>query len=349
MVTLLPCLAAAKPKGKVDAPSEVAAVRVQVPQRASPLDAQFSWPSLRGSDEGLDITRMVRSRVRFGITFDRSWLAMAGVPARHVVLAVLEADPRWRVSDVEGPLAGTWRQSGDDGWQVPRTGFHASSTERWRVQLRLEAWPNDHVWATSERVVRVQADDSPIDLQGYVDDAGTGIYGARTTVLSIQGPLLGLDIYEMGPDTGRPRTLDALPKMADQVGRILIRLTDIEESGVDEMPLPPGEPSSGAWIKVEAPELGVLDIRGRVNPGVSGWTWVRLVGPSGTWAESEVGSGTRERIGWDDDPTRSFWIQGAFAAPSGPGFPATAEVWTQPDDGRDAIRVAEFPVVVPAR
>lgn len=319
-----------------------------LPPATSPLDATLVWPALEGASEGLDITKMVRSRVRYDLAVDRAWLASVPADQLDLVLAVLEADPRWRVTELEGLPCAVRREDSEEGPQVSRTGYHRTDGERWRTMLRTEPWPEQAPWATSKRVVRVDAAAGPIPLDAWVDDV-TGIYGARTTALTLASPVLALDVYELGPAGSRPRTVEALLDAADLLGWIVAKLPDVQARGVDGMPLPSGEPGSGTFLDITSPGPGLLDVRGRTNPGTRGWTWLRVMTPQGAWAETEVGAGTRERIGASEISTYSFWFQGQLAAPAGPAFPATAELWHLADGASAARLLSTWPVTVPAR
>lgn len=318
-----------------------------LPPDVGPLDATLAWPPLHGPDQGLDIGKMLRSKVSFDLSYDRAWLTGVDEAERELLLTYLEASPLWRVGDVEGVPGAVRREPDDRGWASPATGYHLDATARWRVTLRFAPWPEGSPWAAAPGVVRVHGDRGAFALPAFVDHQG-GTYGLRTTALSLGGPQVWLDVYEQGHPDHRDLTIDALVGTQHELLAVLARARRIRDEGVTAMPLPPGEPGCAAEITLAAAGPGRLDVRGRVNPGTRGWTWVRLVRDGLAWEEAAVGAGTKERVGASPDPTHAFWFQSQFPVPSGEGFAATAELWHQPDGGAPR-RLATFPVTVPAR
>jgi hypothetical protein len=319
------------------------------PSAVSPLDGALVAPSLTGVEETLDLSRMARARVSWTFAVDHAWLGRLDDRALAGLIAACAADPAWRVVEEGGVLVAHRRVEDGQGWSVARTGFHApaapSGGVTWRVDLRFGAWPATSPWRTSPNVLRADAAATRLVVRAFTARA-VETYGLRATALSVDGPKVAFDVYELGADDARATTVEALKSLATGVPTAAWSTAGRLADGRDVTD-PPAEPAPpGITVAASGAQL---DVRGSVNPGVPGWTWVRLVGPGGVWEEAVVGAGTRERIGWSADPARTFWLQGRFPVPPGPAFDATAEVWTAPDDGSGVRRVGAWAVRVPER
>ncbi|MCB9681255.1 MAG: hypothetical protein H6733_07255 [Alphaproteobacteria bacterium] len=336
-----------KGKGK---PSKAAAAPAlpAPPPVVSPLDGELRRLPLIGPDDALDIETMIRSKVTFDLSLDNTWLHEVDDRVARAMRDTLAADPRWRVTEEDGVVLALRRDEDVGIWSVPRTGFHATPQDAWRIAVRFAPWSDASGWATSPSVVRMAPDDAKVHVKAFGVEKQPW-YGRRAIALSADGDHLGFDIYELGSGRDVTRTVAALEEITDEVWRVIAVADGVASMGAAVMPLPAGEPAKATSLTIDSPGPALLSVRARVNPGVAGWTWVRLVAGATPWAEAEVGAGTRERVGWSADPTQGFYLQGAFVAPAGPAFDATAEVWVQPDDGSGVRKVASFPVHVPER
>jgi hypothetical protein len=107
--------------------------------------------------------------------------------------------------------------------------------------------------------------------------------------------------------------------------------------------VPQGEPSLGSAFVMVTPTESGLDVRGRVNPLRTGWTWVRILDRNGTpWEEDLVAVATAERIGWDANPDVVSFFQSTVPDSSGAPASGTVEIWFTADDSEDIDKRGEF-------
>ena len=311
----------------------------------SPLEASAAIPNLAGAD--LAKLSLNRSVVR--LTFDADTSGIAALDPRHEAVAVetLAVDPRWRVVERDGALVAFHRASIDDGYTVSLDGVHREDDVMWRVALCFGEWA-DGSWSALSARDRFTA--GPTKSRFQLFPLGPGIHeGWTASGLAWEGPTVSLEVFEARDAEDRPRTVNALQY---RPRAILALARALEEDVAPADRLPPGEPvvePAGVELRPRVP--GHLEMRARVNPGSAGWTWMRLVREDGTvWVEDAVGIGTRERVGYSDDPGEVFYMQAHFPAPSGDAFVAYVEFWHLADDA-DAIVLAHrfSDVVVPLR
>lgn len=316
------------------------------------LDKPYSGPEqpvLEGDRMALDLKSLHRSQLDYTLGLETETLAEIGKDDVDAVVGQLAADPRWRVYEEDDVLVAARRVSdGAGGWTIPANGYHPSETGPWRVMLRFDAWPSSHPWRQSEFVARVPAGQPTAKVSGFVPYQS--VYeGNVITALSIEGPALALDVYESSHEDGRERTAAALGEVPAVLYNSKVLANRIRRTGHEVMLLPPGEPSEHPTkVQVTSPSRGELEWQARIEANEAGWVWLRLVDGKRAWEEVAVSAGTREQIGWSNEPGRSFFAQGRFHVPSGDGFRATAEVWFLPERG-DARVIASLPVEVPAR
>lgn len=314
-------------------PRPPAPAAAELPDPRSPLDAPA--PLLAGSDASLDLESLVRTTTRYNLAGDFSGLTVDRREADSV-LRHLAADPRWRVGWWDGALLAFARRPEGERFTVPRDGVHRQEGTWWRTDLRFEPWDPTSAWATSSRVTRVTPDRSAVGTAAFHLPGDL-----RATAITIEGPVLALDVFEATTRPGRPRTGEQLTEVP--------ALLDAIVAGVAL--LPPGEPArSMPELFLRSPGPGLLEAWGRVNPGAEGTTWLRLLDAELVpWEEAAVGAGSAEIVGWSADPRHQFYLQGTFPVPAGPRFSGTAELWFQPESGGERTRLAAFIVDVPAR
>lgn len=324
----------ARPPGR--GPSDPAPAEVQVapvlPPARSPLDRDVVARLLDGGAEHVDLNAGTISSVVYGLKVDRRFLGLLDAAGRERLWRLLEADPAWRVTEEHGRRVALRRVPEGSEWTVPRQGVHLVDGRGFRLAFRDGPWPAGTPWASSRNLVRDAAGEGRLSLPAWVV-AGAPWYGARASGVLIDVDGLGLDVLEVAPEGARALTADGL--------RLAAKAVDDVVDGRDRTERFAGEPG----LSLTSPRPGQLEVRGRVpTPGL-GWTWVRLVGPHGVWAEVEVGAGTRERLGTGPG---AWYLQAVFPVPAGPAFEATAEVWTMVDGGQPTRGLTQT-VTVPAR
>ncbi|MCB9665056.1 MAG: hypothetical protein H6732_13155 [Alphaproteobacteria bacterium] len=287
---------------------------------------------LRGSAEQVDLERGTISTVVYGLTADRRFLGLLDDEGRTRLWRLLEADPGWRVAEEGGVRVAVRRVPVGEDWTVATSGVHMMDGRGFRVAFRDRPWPAESAWGRSQLLVRDAGGEGRIELPSWVVHEAPW-YRARASGLCVDVPGLGLDVLEVAPEQGRALTADGV--------RLAAKAVDAVVDGRDRLERLSGEP---AFALLPA-GTGALEVRARVATPVPGWTWVRLVTPTGPWQEAAVGRGTRERVGAGPG---AWYLQGTFTVPPGPAFEATAEVWLRPDEG-ETVRVAELPITVPAR
>ena len=313
----------------------------------TPYDDE-SRPPLEGDRTALDLKSLVRSKLDYKIQMDTQALHDLDADGREALLSHLAADPRWRVFEDEEVLVAARRLQRSSGWTVPSSGYHPDGAGVWRVVVRFDELASDHPWKRSEFVSAASADAGAISLEGFVP-ASSVYEGNIITAMRVEGPEVSLDVYELGPEDGRPRTADALQEVPPTISNAVMLADRIARNGFEPMLMPPGEPASGTpSITVATLHEGELSWTARVNPQEAGWVWLRLMRDGAPWEEVPVAAATRERIGHAEDPGKLFLAQGRFQVPSGPAFEAEAEVWFLPLRG-DARVLTSASVTVPAR
>lgn len=274
------------------------------------------------SDEvlhGVDTGETVPISVELGI------LTEVGPDNWNEVFAHLAADRRWRVNEYRNAIVAFRRTEDRTGyWTTPRDGIHRGEGID-RVALRFTGWDVGLPWITSPLVTRIDADAAAAELVLF-QLPGDERYG---TALAVEGLDLSVEVLEIAPT----RTTRATLRMQD-VGLDLRRILDhgAYAQGSDE----------AADVRLHRRDAGVIELEAQVNPGLAGWTWLRILDRHGEpWEEEAIAIDTREAIGWSDDPLETYAMQAIFHVPSGPSFRGVAEIWTQPADRPEPVLVHE--------
>jgi hypothetical protein len=91
-----------------------------------------------------------------------------------------------------------------------------------------------------------------------------------------------------------------------------------------------------------------LDVRGRINPGAPGWTWVRILDAAQKpWNAPAVALTTAERVGWDTNPSVVSYFQSTVPFDTPPPETGSVEVWFHPDGSATVQKLASFPFPQP--
>lgn len=315
------------------------------------LDTPFErgyLPPLNGDQTTLDLKSLVRSQLDYTISMDTQPLADLDDDGQQALVALLAADPRWRVYQDHELLLAARRESATDGWSVSATGYHNGDDGPWRTVLRFGAYEPDHPWVTSPAIAQVPAGTTQARIRGFVP-ASSVYQGKVITAVRIEAPAVALDLYETGPEDGRPRTSDALAEVPSAVANAVMLGDRLRSRGHEPLLLPPKEPASApVSARFVATKDGALDWRARVNPGEPGWVWLRLDQDGKGWHEPAIAAATRERVGWTETGERTFLAQSRFHLPDREAVRGTAEVWFLPDAGAARV-LTRVPVDLPAR
>ena len=306
-------------------------------------------PSVQGSATELDLEALARVKRSFSIQVDTSSVAHVTRANEALVVRHLAADPRWRVSEREGVLVAYERLERGSERSVAEHGYQLARHDAVRVGVRFGGWPSGAAWTSSPYVLRTSPRPGVLEVDSFLlrDDPWKGW---SATALSIEGTVASLDIYEAGDGKTRQQTARALGSTLAYLQLVSAHASRVESTGYVPFAMPRDEPMVGVpGVEFMSPERGWLDVRARVNPGASGWTWVRVLDESlRPWQEAVVGQGTRERVGWSSQPEQLFYLQSSVAVPRGGRMPATVEVWFQPDGGSPERLLAQ-PINVPRR
>jgi hypothetical protein len=288
-------------------------------------------PQLTGPDSVLSLEGLTREQVSFTFKVDTAPLAKLDGASVDAVFAALAADPNWRVT-MDGGSRVAWRRSPADQYVVGVDGWRIAPGGCSRVGVR-EGRTIEPSWSSSPKVARVPAGQALVAVDGFRPDGGVCIKLA--TAIRIDGAL-GLELFEAAGTEDRPLTKQILGEVPYVVLNVVAALDAVEADGFDPLSLPEKEPLriSGPTLVVTAAGPGEILIRGRVNPGETGWSWIRLVAADGTaWEPDLVGRATLEQPGWSHDPSQGFYLQSTVPAPTGTAFQGTVELWFQGEDG----------------
>lgn len=318
---------------------------------ASPYDHTLSVPKLASRASDFDLELLGYRYTVYKIKADFSPVASVTKAESATIRHQLAADPRWRVGVWDGAVVAFQRDGDDDTWSVPRHGYHIDRDSIWRTSIRFDRWSDRSEWSSPELVTRVRADEQQLALRAFQLGDGPG-KGMKTTALSVEGPSVAMDVFEARRGGELDVTATALAAVPRALDSLRAERQSIERDGYTQWEMPTAEPYQGihSHLHMESPEPGRLQVKGRVNPGRPGWTWVRIVDAAGrTWEDVAVAAGTREAVGWSPDPDTQFYFQSQFPVPSGTRFEATAEIWFTPDDSDRSERLAAYNVTVPSR
>ncbi len=308
---------------------------------ASPYDAALDLPRLSLRAPDLDLEALAQKYTVYHVDVDLSSLTnLDRAEARQVQLA-LAADPRWRVGVWDGAVVAFQRSKTEQGWTVPRHGFHDDDGGVWRTGVRFSAWAVASEWNGHEALTRTDSATRRLALRAFSLLRGPAA-GLEATALTVSGPTVAMDLFEATSDRTRPRTSEALSTLP----MLLDRLHD---ASIATAVWDPGK-ADAQRLDVRAAGPGLLEISARVQTVTPGWTWVRLLDAAGrAWEEPAVAAGTRELTWGDSTADRRTFLHSQLPVPSGPGFRGTAEVWQAPLDGGRPVQLATYKVAVPAR
>lgn len=307
----------------------------------SPYDQTIDVPNLAKRKSDLDLEALATKYTIYHVKVDLSSLGRLNrTGARRVELA-LAADPRWRVGVWDGAVVAFQRARNGHEWLVPRAGYHVDQTGVWRTGLRFTAWAPTSEWAKPQLLTYSRADQNRLALRAFQLLSGPA-RGLEATALTVAGPSAAVDLFEATADPTRPHTTEALSTLP-------LLLDKLPHEAVTDAVWDPGR-NQPAHLEVRSTSRGMLDIDARIHANQPGWTWVRLLDAHGRpWEEEAVATGTRELMWGDRSDQRQSWLQSEFPVPNGRGFDAIAQLWQEPVTGGRPIRLASYPVHVPAR
>lgn len=336
LVALAAVLTAAAPKVALPPPPSA----VDAGPRPSPYaDPALSVP-LVGPSSQLDIETLATLETEYALQADLSVLGRVTAANTPSILAQLAKDPRWRVSESDGAVVVVPR-TGDPkaGWHTPYDGYVKSGSGAWRVAIRFGKRPPTSPWATSTVVARAKAKDPVAKIKGFQPRALPGMTAAA---LVWEGELCALEVFEASKDDDLSHLTNAL----SEIPAMLQRMVDYPTFVV----LPQGEPKTGEPSATVTVSGRTVDVSARVHPPGPGVVWARVLDTNlQPWEDAAVAAGTRERIGWSEDPKQLFWMQGAFPVPAGGPVSGTLEVWFQADEGGAPTRLLASPIKVGRR
>lgn len=345
-----PAPEAAASSAQAPAPG-VAAKKSEVPPvpGAVPPPGAPAAPPLAGTTDALLLDGLSRTSLTFTVGADVSPLALVKPESAAVYAAHLEAHPYFRVTRWEGATIAFLRvQDQRLGWTLPWAGYHQGLQQgqpvQWRAGLRLRPRSPGAEWTDSPLVDRFEPDDSVLKVHAF-QPSGVGSYDARAAAIEVRAQELALELHELS------RALELEPTTA-AIKKVTIDLLDFDkfwqDADLSQEPwgfLPPGEPTRDEKGLYVVPTDAGIDVRGRLNPGAAGWTWVRLTDAWGyPWLEDQVGASTLERIGWSPDPEHSFWFQGRIPTDLELPQGAIVEAWFLADGDKTPRQVGRWSV-----
>lgn len=299
-------------------------------------------PPLSGAQHDLDMVTLTHRTQTFTIEADTSMFQATDPRVAARLQLAFQFDPRWRVGLWEGQSV-AWARSADaKGWSAPYGGYRSGDGYTLRSLFRFQVRPDDHPWTASGLVARNAAGSRSMQVVAWKVDQGPW-EGQMAAAFTIDGMGMSLEVHELAPQLTLAGTQSDLQQatlrtkaIADQVARGHLQRTSLAM-------VPKGEPRLGTpFVQVSSTETG-LDVRGRVNPGRMGWTWIRILDATGTpWAEEPVAVASAERIGWDANPEVLAYFQSSIPAPSSPPASGTVQVWFDADDREEVKLVGEF-------
>ncbi len=311
----------------------------------SPWDRLTPMPPFHGSaaPQG-PVVDAVPSR----FSFEADLSALEAIRDTKLLSQHLAADPRWRVTMLQGAFVALLRRAHGESWTVSRLGFHQhESGHAWRTLLRFTPWSQGHLWADAPTIHRVQATSSHIEVPAFFSGQAPWD-GLPATALVVEAPQVELEVYEVGPPEPRVATQASLQMVQRYLGGI--RPSAVEARGFDVLALPDAPQVLDPWVLLTVPAPNRLRIMGCADPGDAGWTWVRLVDDAGDpWSELPLAVATREMVGWGGEPGTCFPFESSLGAPTAQGFSGTAEIWFAPIRGGELRRLASYPAHFPAR
>lgn len=337
---------AAKPKKEKKAAEVVTPPPPPPPTGPPPPASPLSAPPLNGAEAGApllqppvstdDLREFTRARTRFGLEADSSGVGLLDAAHEAALLDRLAADPRWRVTRWETGTTALYREQGPDGWTLSASGYRgAPGQRRSRVGLRFDPRPAGDVWLNPNLIIH-GAPSSRVEGLAWPLSSGP-LKGWSCSALVIDGPSGSLEVHELSPELDLQETAAAV--------RDLPPLIRAYASGT-VAPGPPlrGEPSGGPPTLSAKMVDGELELRGRLNPGAPGWTWVRVLDPGQRpWLEAAVAAGSLERVGWSTDAAARFSLQGRLLLPA-PPVGSTLEAWFVADGGGPPRLVVSAPI-----
>ncbi len=312
-----------------------------------PIPGAPELPMLSGATRNLDLVTLTTSTQTFTIEADTEMFTATDPRVGRRLQLAFEFDPRWRVGLWDAhPVAWT-RQADAAGWSAPWGGYRRVDQYTIRAMFRLVPRPDDHAWSASGLVARNNAGTRAMQVMSWQVDRGAWA-GQQAAAFTIDGQGLSLEVHEIAPNLTLTGTQAALrlaalrtKAIADQIERDHLQRTSLAM-------VPTGEPRIGNPFANLTVGAGQLDIRGRINPGAPGWTWVRILGPGQTsWNATAVALATAERVGWDTNPSVVSYFQSTVPFDTPPPETGRVEVWFHPDGSDTVQKLASFPFPTP--
>ena len=230
-------------------------------------------------------------------------------------------------------------------WAVTLRGYHETESTAWRAALRFSEWKNGAPWHNSPLVSVAEHTDPKIKLAVFTLEQRPDL---QAVAMSWRGPAITYELYEAAREVELVQAsaqLAALPSFIT-----LASIPGVERKGYVQPAMPKDGVQSGEpTFEITSAPGGQLDLHGWMTVPGRGVTWARILDTElMPWEEAAVATGTREIIGWSDNPETLFYMQGRFPVQPGEHMSATVEIWHQPDGGEPS-RVGAFPVTVPDR
>lgn len=253
----------------------------------------------------------------------------------------LQADPRWRVFREGTDLVVYEREPSGDGWCVNLNGYrtdfgqnnhHAQTRRLFRfADIGGDAFTNPY---NIDEFTQAAPDAGDVQLNLRSSNQGIESY------LTVGTPGLWFEFFEQTDREPRQLTRDALDDLAHMLAQIRHAADEIKQHGFARALLPEqairhGQPSMNI---ADGFQGGLFDVSAWVNPGASGYVYLRCVRASDQAAlsEDELKPKSLEYVGWSTDPNDLFLYNSTITIYEGDWdhpYPARFELWFTPDDG----------------
>lgn len=257
---------------------------------------------------------------------------------RDVLFRYLAGNERWEIRNDRSQKYAVRRELVDGSLKTTLNGFYSASRAGKTHQTRvIITFGRENGFGVERgQVTRTRPGTPKVPVIVESEHSGTP---GNTSRLIVNGPAVGLEVYDQAPSIERTFTQDVLRDVGKELTAVLRHQGEVRSTGV--MPEPeyyprafPKEPS----FDIHGFEGGRGELSAFVNPKTAGYVEARIVK---TWNGKKLPVEDRSQryVGWSEDGSRYFpynaelsvYEQGWF----GSAYEARFELWHVSDGGTE--------------
>ena len=258
--------------------------------------------------------------------------------AKDILFRYLAGNERWEIREQGRQKYAVRRELVEGGFKTTINGFYTTTREGRHFQTRvLLVFGGEYGFGREHgNVTRTRPGTAGVPV--VVESEHSGSPG-NSSYLIVNGPTVGLEIYDQSPSVERAFTTTALGEIGRELAAVLAHQGAIKSTG--HMPQPEyyarALPKTPSFDVPNGSQTGIYQLTAFINPTVAGHVEARVFRMSSGKQVSTQQEQSRRYVGWSDDGGRCFpynaevvLTDGSFWSSS---YEARFELWHTSPDG----------------